>query len=220
MAKRTREEEAARLQGMLTYEEACYTRRIQGVTNAQTVCGVDEAGRGPLAGPVTAAAVILPRGLVIEGLDDSKKLSEKRRRALFEVIQREAIAVSVVSISPRVIDDINILQATMRAMAAAVEGLSICPEYVLVDGNRLPPWTYDGEAIVGGDAKSMSIAAASIIAKVTRDALMVAYDAQYPGYGFAKHKGYGTKEHIEAIGAQGLTDIHRVSFCKREWGAK
>ena len=214
MARRTKEEEAARLRGMMAYEEGCYARGVQ------TVCGVDEAGRGPLAGPVTAAAVILPRGLAIEGLDDSKKLSDKRRRELYEVIRREAIAVSVAHVEPREIDRINILQATMKAMAAAVDGLPVCPEYVLVDGNRLPPWDCLGEAIIGGDAKSASIAAASVMAKVTRDMLMEVYDGQFPGYGFVRHKGYGTKAHIAAIGAQGLTEIHRVSFCKAEWLGK
>ena len=211
MPKRTKEEEAARLRGMMVYEEACYVRGLH------AVCGVDEAGRGPLAGPVTAAAVILPRGLIIEGLDDSKKVAEKKRRALYDVIMREAVAVAVVCVGPREIDEINILQATMKAMAEAVAQLPVRPDYVLVDGNRLPPWTYPSEAVIGGDAKSVSVAAASMIAKVTRDALMTEYDEQFPGYGFAKHKGYGTPAHIAAIGELGLSEIHRTSFCKKEW---
>jgi len=200
-----------RIRGMMVYEEACFARGLQ------AVCGVDEAGRGPLAGPVAAAAVILPPGLVIEGLNDSKKVSEKKRRELYDIIMREAVAVGVVLVSPREIDEMNILQATMKAMALAVAKLPVKPDYVLVDGNRLPVWTHKSEAIIGGDAKSVSVAAASMIAKVTRDTMMVEYDGLYPGYGFAKHKGYGTAAHIEAIGALGLSPIHRVSFCKKEW---
>jgi len=210
-AKRTKEAEAERLRAMMIYEEACYARGVQ------TVCGVDEVGRGPLAGPVAAAAVILPRGLMIEGLNDSKKMSEAKRRVVYEVIMREAIAVAVALVSPREIDEINILNATMAAMKAAVGKLAIKPEYVLVDGNRMPDWAYGGETIVSGDAKSVSIAAASVVAKVTRDEMMAEYDAIYPGYGFAQHKGYGTAAHVAAIGEQGLSPIHRVSFCKKEW---
>jgi len=210
-ARRTKEEEDARLIGMAAYEDECRARGME------MVCGVDEAGRGPLAGPVTAAAVILPRGLHIIGLDDSKKLSEARREVLYEIILREAVAVGIACVEAARIDEINILQATMQAMAEAVGQLSVRPDIVLVDGNRLPKWMCNSEAIIGGDAKCLSIAAASVVAKVTRDRLMTAYDVSLPGYGFAKHKGYGTPTHIEALGVLGLSKIHRQSFCKKEW---
>ena len=209
--KRTKEEEAARLASMTVIEDAYRARGFR------AVCGVDEAGRGPLAGPVTAAAVILPPGLCIEGLDDSKKLSEARREALYEVITREALAIGVSCVGAERIDEINILQATMQAMAEAVAALAIRPDFILVDGNRLPLWEHDAEAVVGGDAKCLCVAAASIVAKVTRDKLMAVYDAAHPGYGFARHKGYGTEAHIAAIGALGLIGIHRRSFIKKEW---
>lgn len=179
------------------------------------ICGVDEAGRGPLAGPVCAAACILPAGLVIEGLNDSKKLSEKRREALYGEITAKALAWAVCLVDETVIDEINILQATFRAMRGAVERLSVRPELCLVDGNRDPGLGLPTRTVVKGDASCASVAAASILAKVTRDRLMAAYDAQYPGYGFAVHKGYGTKAHYEAVGRLGLCPIHRRSFFKK-----
>lgn len=180
------------------------------------ICGVDEAGRGPLAGPVCAAAVILPEGTVIEGLDDSKKLTEKKREALFEVIKEKAIAYGIAFSSVDEIEEFNILGATYIAMCRAVEQLSLKPDYVLIDGNRYPPMLdVKGETVVKGDSKSMSIAAASILAKVTRDRLLLKYAEKYPEYSFEKHKGYGTKVHIEAIKKYGVTEIHRPSFLKK-----
>ncbi len=180
------------------------------------VCGVDEAGRGPLAGPVCAAAVILPEGTVIEGLDDSKKLSEKKREALFDVVKSKAIAFGIAFASVEEIEEFNILGATYIAMTRAVQQLKIKADYVLIDGNRFPPQLEtDGECVVKGDSKSMSIAAASILAKVTRDRLLLEYAQKYPQYSFEKHKGYGTKAHIDAIREFGVTDIHRPSFLKK-----
>lgn len=186
--------------------------RRQGV---QTLCGIDEAGRGPLAGPVCAAACVLPAGLVIEGLNDSKKLSEKRREALYETITTRALAWGVCLVDEKTIDEINILQATYRAMRGAVEALGMRPELCLVDGNRDPGLGLPTRTVVKGDASCASVAAASILAKVTRDRLMLRYDAEYPGYGFALHKGYGTKAHYEALERLGLCPIHRRSFLKK-----
>lgn len=180
----------------------------------RTICGIDEAGRGPLAGPVCAAACILPDGLVIDGLNDSKKLTEKRRGALYDQITTQALAWAVCLIDEKTIDEINILQATFRAMRGAIAKLTIVPELCLVDGNRDPGLGLPTKTVVKGDATCASIAAASILAKVTRDRLMVAYDAQYPGYGFAVHKGYGTKAHYAAIDRLGLCPIHRQTFLK------
>ena len=179
------------------------------------LCGIDEAGRGPLAGPVCAAACILPAGLVIEGLNDSKKLSEKRREALYETITAEALAWAVCLVDEKTIDEINILQATYRAMRGAVQRLPVKPELCLVDGNRDPGLGLPTRTVVKGDASCASVAAASILAKVTRDRLMVEYDKQYPGYGFAVHKGYGTKAHYAAVAGLGLCPIHRRSFFKK-----
>lgn len=179
------------------------------------ICGIDEAGRGPLAGPVCAAACVLPAGLIIEGLNDSKKLSEKRREALYRQITEQALAWAVCLVDETVIDEINILQATCRAMRGAVEQLGLRPELCLVDGNRDPGLGLPTRTVVKGDARCASVAAASILAKVTRDRLMVRYDAQYPGYGFAVHKGYGTKAHYAAVNALGLCPIHRRSFFKK-----
>ena len=178
------------------------------------ICGIDEAGRGPLAGPVCAAACVLAAGPVIEGLNDSKKLSEKKREALYEQITTQALAWAVCLVDEKTIDKINILQATFRAMRGAVAQLSVRPELCLVDGNRDPGLGLPTRTVVKGDASCASVAAASILAKVTRDRLMVQYDAQYPGYGFAVHKGYGTKAHYAAIDALGLCPIHRRSFLK------
>lgn len=180
-----------------------------------SICGVDEAGRGPLAGPVTAAAVILPHGIEIAGVNDSKKLTEKKREGLFDEICEKAIAYSIVSVDHQVVDQINILQATFLAMKNAVESLSVAADFALIDGNRSQGLQVPHTCVVGGDAKSPSIAAASILAKVTRDRMMVALDATYSGYGFAKHKGYGTKAHYAAILEQGVCDIHRVTFLKK-----
>ncbi len=185
-----------------------------------TICGVDEAGRGPLAGPVTAAAVILPPGVDIEGLNDSKKLSEAKREKLYDVIRQTAVSCCVASASVEEIEQYNILQATFLAMRRAVEGLSCVPDLALIDGNRLPVGlTVPARTIVKGDGRSASIAAASILAKVTRDRYMKQQDALYPGYGFAVHKGYGTKAHYAALAEQGPSPIHRMSFLKK-WLAK
>lgn len=178
------------------------------------VCGVDEAGRGPLAGPVCAAAVILPENLIIEDLNDSKKLSEKRREELFPVILEKAICTSIAFASVEEIEQLNILNATFLAMQRAVEGLKIPADFALIDGNRTPKLNIPANAVVKGDGKSMSIAAASVLAKVSRDRLMLEYDKLYPQYNFAKHKGYGTKQHYEAIANCGICNIHRKSFLK------
>lgn len=188
----------------------------------KTVCGIDEAGRGPLAGPVYAAAVILPTGLEIEGLNDSKKLSEKKREQLFPIICEKAIAYSIGIATEKEIDEINILNATFLAMKRAVEGLSVKPDYALVDGNRYPKISNDikEEVIVKGDAKSMSIAAASILAKVSRDRFMLEITKEYPQYCFEQHKGYGTKLHYEKILEYGPSPIHRMTFLKKLYGEK
>lgn len=184
------------------------------------VCGVDEAGRGPLAGPVFAAAVILPENCVIEGLNDSKKISEKKREVLFDVIKEKAISYSIASVDEKVIDEINILQATYLAMKKAVEGLSVPADYALIDGNRMPPLDIDGETVIKGDALSPSIAAASILAKVSRDRFMLELDEKYPQYKFSQHKGYGTKLHYEMLTEHGVSDCHRMSFLKSFFGEK
>lgn len=183
------------------------------------ICGVDEAGRGPLAGPVCAAAVILPEGAVIEGLDDSKKLTEKKREKLYDVIKKTAVAYSVAYGTLEEIETVNILEATYLAMNRAIEGLNVKPDFALIDGNRVPRGIkIPCETIVKGDSKSMSVAAASVLAKVTRDRLMLEYDKKYPEYNFKKHKGYGTKEHTELIKQYGPCEIHRLSFLKNILG--
>ncbi len=176
------------------------------------VCGVDEAGRGPLAGPVCAAAVILPPNIVIDGVNDSKKLSEKKRESLFDVIKETARSYCIAYASVEEIENMNILNATMLAMKRAVEGLDVKAEYAMIDGNRLPDLEIASECIVKGDAKSMSIACASILAKVSRDRLLYKYAEEYPQYHFDKHKGYGTKLHIEALKEYGPCPYHRMSF--------
>lgn len=181
----------------------------------ELICGVDEAGRGPLAGPVFAAAVILPSDYEIEGINDSKKLSPQKREKLFDEIIEHAVAYSIRSCDQKIIDEINILQATMLAMKTAVESLSVTPEIVFVDGNRLPNWEIPSESIVKGDATSASIAAASILAKVSRDRFMLSMDQKYPEYEFAKHKGYPTKLHYEKIREYGPCEIHRMTFLKK-----
>lgn len=180
----------------------------------ERVCGVDEAGRGPLAGPVVAAAVILPPGLVLEGLDDSKKLSAKKREALFDEILAAAEGYSIGLASEAEIDEVNILGATFLAMQRAVGGLKTAPKFALVDGNRDPGLGIPTATVVKGDGKAACIAAASILAKVTRDRMMETLDAEYPGYGFAKHKGYPTKEHYAAIQKLGVSKAHRKSFLR------
>ena len=184
----------------------------------QCICGVDEAGRGPLAGPVYAAAVILPRGLMIEGLNDSKKLTEKRREALYDVIVAQALAYGIGSADEKEIDEINILQATFLAMRRAISQLSIRPDLALTDGNRDSDFGVPAETVIGGDGKSANIAAASILAKVTRDRVMQDYAAMYPQYGFDVHKGYGTKRHYEALREFGPCPIHRQSFLRKFYG--
>ena len=178
------------------------------------ICGVDEAGRGPLAGPVFAAAVILPEGLDDLGINDSKKLSEKKRDALFDLICEKAVAYSIASASEKEIDEINILNATFLAMKRAVEGLGIKPDFALIDGNRKPNTGIEEMPLVKGDAKSISIAAASILAKVSRDRCLLELDKQYPEYLFSKHKGYPTKLHYEKIKEHGISPVHRLSFLK------
>ena len=190
----------------LSFEKAAYRN---GFT---CVAGIDEAGRGPLAGPVMAAAVILPAGLSIIGIDDSKKLTPDKREKLFEIIMAHALTVGIGTMSPAEIDRINILQATRRAMLAAVQQLSPRPDYLLIDGISTIDSAIPQKTIKKGDSLSLSIAAASIIAKVSRDRLMVEMDSTYPGYGFAGHKGYGSAAHMDAIRRLGPSPIHRLTF--------
>jgi ribonuclease HII len=180
----------------------------------KSVCGVDEAGRGPLCGPVVAAACILPVGLVLPGLNDSKKLSEKKRDLLFDQIKENAIAYSIASASVEEIDQLNILEATLLAMRRAIDGLSVKADFALIDGNVSRDFPIDAKAVISGDATSPSIAAASILAKVTRDRMCVELDAAYPQYGIAKHKGYGTKVHMQALREHGASPIHRKQFVR------
>lgn len=199
----------------LEYEKAAVSRGFN------YICGVDEAGRGPLAGPVCAAAVILPLDIEIDGLNDSKKLSEKKREALFDVIQEKALASCIAYGSLEEIESVNILEATFLAMNRAIDGLPIKADFALIDGNRVPKGIkIPCETVVKGDAKSMSIAAASILAKVSRDRLLLEYDEKYPQYNFKKHKGYGTKEHTDLILKYGPCEIHRLSFLKKLLGDK
>lgn len=208
MPKTTKEERAlaehARLDAMMEYERK--------YSEFDYICGIDEAGRGPLAGPVVASAVILPKDCYIDHLNDSKKLSEKRREALYDIIMEKAIAVGVGIVSPDLIDEINILQATYHAMREAISKLDTEPQMILADAVHIPDIGIPQVGIIKGDAKSVSIAAASIIAKVTRDQMMYEYDKIYPEYGFAKHKGYGTKIHMEALRTHGMCPIHRTTF--------
>ena len=204
------EKELARLEAMKEFE-----REYDGCS---LICGVDEAGRGPLAGPVAAGAVILPKDCTILYLNDSKKLSEKRRAELFWEIREKAVSYSVGIVGPERIDEINILQATYEAMRQAVSGLGVVPDLLLNDAVTIPELAIPQVPIIKGDAKSVSIAAASILAKVTRDHLMEEYDRQFPQYGFAKHKGYGTAAHVAAIREFGPCPIHRRSFLKNILG--
>ncbi len=200
------EKERARIETLKEYERK--------YSEYEYICGIDEAGRGPLAGPVVAGAVILDKNTEILYLNDSKKLSEKKREALYDEIMEKAIAVGVGIVDEKVIDEINILQATYKAMRMAIANLSVKPQVLLNDAVIIPEVDIPQEKIIKGDAKSVSIAAASIIAKVTRDRIMVEYDENYPEYGFASHKGYGTKAHIDIIKEIGPCPIHRRSFIK------
>ena len=193
---------------------------IEDSLGLHVICGVDEAGRGPLAGPVCAAAVILPEHLQIPGLNDSKKLTDKKRRELFPVIQQQAIAYGIGLASEAEIDEINILQATFLAMRRALEQLTVLPEIALIDGNRETDFGLPVKTVVKGDSLSANIAAASVLAKVTRDNLMLELAQQYPEYGFDIHKGYGTKAHYEALRKYGPCPIHRRSFLKKFYGEK
>ena len=190
----------------LEYENKAYE------SGYNIVCGVDEAGRGPLAGPVYAAAVVLAKGYVVDGVNDSKKLSEKRRNELFDIIKEEAVTYGIGIIDAARIDEINILQATYEAMRSAINNLNPSPDILLNDAVTIPKVDIKQVPIIKGDAKSISIAAASVLAKVTRDRIMEEYDKKYPEYGFAKHKGYGTKQHIQALEQFGASPIHRRTF--------
>lgn len=196
------------------FEEKYYSQGVE------LVCGVDEAGRGPLAGPVCAAAVILPQHIDIPGLDDSKKLSDKRRRELFPIIKEQAIAYGIGLADCKEIDEINILQATFLAMERAIADLTVKPQVALIDGNRQKDFGLPVETVVHGDSLSASIAAASILAKVTRDDIMLKMSEEYPQYGFEIHKGYGTKAHYAALSENGPCPIHRMTFLKKLYGTK
>ena len=210
MARLTKEQELERQEVMWEYE--------RGLLEYESIAGVDEAGRGPLAGPVYAAAVILKPGARIDGINDSKKLSEKKREELYDVIIENSIAYAVYSVDEKTIDEVNILNATHMAMNGAVNSLSVPPDFVLIDGNSIKNMTLPHETIVKGDAKSISIAAASILAKVSRDRYIIQMAEKYPEYGFEKHKGYGTKAHTEAILKYGPCEIHRKTFLKKLLG--
>ena len=197
-------EELNRIENMRAYEKKYHT--------AKYICGIDEVGRGPLAGPVVTCAVILPKDCKILYVNDSKKLSEKKREELYSIIMEQALDVSIGIEAPEVIDNINILQATYSAMRKSIEGLKYKPDIILVDAVTIPGIPYKQEPIIKGDAKSISIAAASIVAKVTRDRMMAEYDKLYPEYDFASNKGYGTEKHIQALKEKGASPIHRKSF--------
>ena len=196
----------------LEYENLAYADGFE------VVCGIDEAGRGPLAGPVYAAAVILPKGHIVEGVNDSKKISEKKRDMLYDKIIEECVDYSIGIATEKEIDEINILQATFLAMRRAVEGLSVKPDIALIDGNKTPNLDIEQRAIIKGDSKSANISAASIIAKVSRDRYMLEIAEKYPEYQFEKHKGYGTKLHYEMIEKYGVSPIHRITFLKKFLG--
>lgn len=202
------------LENMWQIEDSFYDQGYQ------VICGVDEAGRGPLAGPVCAAAVILPKHLEIPGLTDSKKLTDKKRRELFPLIQEQAVAYGIGFASQEEIDEINILQATFLAMERALSELNARPDMVLIDGNRERDFGVPVQTVIKGDSLSANIAAASVLAKVTRDNLMMELAQQYPQYGFEIHKGYGTKAHYEALRQHGASPIHRRSFLKKFYGEK
>ena len=201
-------------QDMWKIEQSHFDRGVQ------LICGVDEAGRGPLAGPVCAAAVILPPNVEIPGLNDSKKLSDKKRRELYPVIKETAIAYGIAFADHKEIDEINILQATYLAMERAINQLEVRPELALIDGNRAKDFGIPVETVVHGDSLSASIAAASVLAKVTRDDYMLKMAEEYPGYDFEIHKGYGTKAHYAALTKLGASPVHRMSFLKKFYGEK
>ena len=201
-------------QDMWKIEQSHFDRGVQ------IICGVDEAGRGPLAGPVCAAAVILPANVEIPGLNDSKKLSDKKRRELYPIIKEQAIAYGIAFADHKEIDEINILQATYLAMERAINQLAVKPELALIDGNRAKDFGIPVETVVHGDSLSASIAAASVLAKVTRDDYMLEMAKTYPGYDFEIHKGYGTKAHYAALTQLGASPIHRMSFLKKFYGEK
>jgi ribonuclease HII len=211
MMRISQDHEKERIHKMLQYEQKLWSQGFR------YIAGIDEAGRGPLAGPVVAGAVIFSPDVIIPGMNDSKKLNSKQREALFQEIINHALTYSTGIISEKKIDQINILQATYEAMYKAVNLLAIQPEHLLIDGRRIPENGFHQTAIIKGDQKSFSIAAASIIAKVTRDRIMGKYDKKYSQYGFSRNKGYGTKEHVEAIRKYGLCNIHRKSFHIRGW---
>ena len=202
-------------QELLRQEKMKETERRLFAAGYKYIAGVDEAGRGPLAGPVYAAAVILPPDIRLDGINDSKRLSPKKREELFDEITKKAIGYSVFSVDEKTIDEINILRATYMAMNKAVNSLIPKPDYVIIDGNGIKDMTIPHETIVKGDAKSISIAAASVLAKVSRDRYITEMAELYPKYGFEKHKGYGTKEHTEAILKYGVSPIHRKTFLKK-----
>lgn len=210
VARWKKQKEQERLAREKFFDMSQYERKLR-ENGYEHIVGIDEVGRGPLAGPVVAAAVILPKNFYLLGIDDSKKLSEQKREEFYEVIQDQAIAVSIGMVSAEEIDEINIYEATKKAMLTAITGLKPKPDFLLIDAMKLDT-TYPYEAIIKGDAKSISIAAASIIAKVTRDRLMKEYAQKFPHYGFESHMGYGTKEHLLAIENNGITDFHRKSF--------
>ena len=210
--REARKLEKLRLEKERMYEMFSFEREYG---DHQAICGIDEVGRGPFAGPVVAAAVILPKDCDILYLNDSKKLSEKKRELLYDEIYEKAVAIGIGMSSEEVIDEINILQATYKAMQQAISKLSIKPDLLLNDAVTIPDVEIEQVPIIKGDAKSASIAAASIVAKVTRDRMMKEYNTIYPGYDFAKNKGYGTKAHIEGIKKQGICDIHRRTFVKK-----
>ena len=201
-------------QDMWSIENSWFEKGIR------VICGVDEAGRGPLEGPVCAAAVILPPNMEIPGLNDSKKLSDKKRRELYPIIKEQAIAYGIAFVDHEQIDEINILQATYMAMGQAIAQLSVKPELALIDGNRAADFGVPTETVVHGDSLSASIAAASVLAKVSRDDYMLEMAKKYPQYGFEIHKGYGTKAHYAAITEHGTCPIHRMSFLKKFYGQK
>ena len=206
-----KEKELERLKNLKKIEEEIYEKDAK----IKYICGIDEAGRGPLAGPVVVASVIMPRDSIIEGVNDSKKVSEKKREELYEIITNEAISYSVGIIDEKEIDEINILNATKKGLTKSLQELEVKPDLILVDAlEKIDTLKIPYLSIIKGDAKAYSIAAASIIAKVTRDRIMRMYDEVYPQYGFIKHKGYGTKEHMEAIKKFGPSPIHRKTFIK------
>lgn len=214
MPKLSEQEELLRQEKMHETEKRLLSRGYR------FIAGVDEAGRGPLAGPVYAAAVILPENIRLDGINDSKKLSEKKREVLFEQIIQSALDYCIYSVDEKIIDEINIFNATHMAMNGAVNGLKQKPDYVIIDGNSIKGMNLPHETIVKGDAKSISIAAASILAKVSRDRYITQIAEEYPEYGFEKHKGYGTKAHYEAIEKYGICPIHRKTFLKKILGDK